>query len=156
MKKPIKILGTMALLILVMAIGTQESNAATNKSKKGGKVSKSVLAGKTFQGNDTYAQFQIKFINKTQCAYSFMYEPPASCQKGTYVIKDDKTVVCTFAGIVYTDLDCKNPWPSFNDDGEEIPPEEQDPEEWTLTSTDNFKTLQTNQFGLEWNLWTDD
>jgi hypothetical protein len=83
-------------------------------------------------------------------------EPPADCQKGTYIIKDENTVVCTFGGITYTDLECTNPWPSYNEDGDEIPPEESKPVDWILTTSDNFKTLDVNARYQDWSLFIDE
>ena len=142
---------SIAMLIMLMIVSTV---GAANKPDKNKKAVKNVLAGKTYKGYGDYdAKLTIKFINKTQCVYSHMMEPPADCQKGTYVIKDENTVVCTFGGITYTDIDCTNPWPNRNEDGEEIPPEESKPVDWTLTTSDNFKTLNVNARYQDWTLF---
>ena len=147
---------SIALLIMLMIVSTV---GAANKPDKAKKVKKDALVGKIYQDRIRHGDYslllRIQFIDEKNCIRAYMPEPPAYCQKGTYVIKDNKTVVCTFGGITYSDYDCTNPWPHYNEDGDEIPPEEIEPYDWILTSSDNFETFQLEVFREKWTIYGD-
>ena len=147
---------SIAVLVMLMIVSTV---GAANKPDKAKKVKKNALAGKTYENRirrgDYSTMLRIQFIDKKNCIRAYMNEPPAVCHKGTYVIKDDKTVVCSFGGITYTDYDCTKPWPHRNENGDEIPPEEIEPYDWILTSSDNFETFQLEVFGDQWYIYGD-